>query len=314
MRPAEGAGDGEASLVEPLIALLVALCVRSPQRGYTQGMNFVSAVLLLYMDNEEHAFWVAAAVQDELFPGQDEPDRAGWSAELALVAGALQRRLPKIASRLARIDTGAWAGEWVDTLFCGSWPAPVAARCLDGILLGGLRSCAIPRIIVAYLEIHASTILPTLNAEMAVQRMLHGTGGCIHYHGTGGDSAFELMSLMQSIRDGPADGAGWTAATQECLFALAWSDGYLGDEAEIQRRRGALAREREARVRRVRQMADIGGLFVQFAGGGDRNGNGLLNRREFRAMIRHMFIAADATAPAPVSRFAEKVAAAAEEG
>jgi hypothetical protein len=46
----------EESLVAPLLRVLAALCARSPMRGYTQGMNFVAAVLLLHVPEEE-AFW-----------------------------------------------------------------------------------------------------------------------------------------------------------------------------------------------------------------------------------------------------------------
>ena len=54
LRPATSCTND--SLVPQLIGVLAAVCARSPKRGYTQGMNFVAAVLLLYMP-EEQAFW-----------------------------------------------------------------------------------------------------------------------------------------------------------------------------------------------------------------------------------------------------------------
>jgi hypothetical protein len=147
LRPAPGE---QRELVTPLIALLGALCARSPERGYTQGMNFVCALLLLHM-GEERAFWVAVAIQDELFPGLwDEPERAGRRIELQIAAAALERRLPAAARVLSPIDIGAWATGWVDTLFAGSWPPPVAARCMDLLLCGEPRVNSMARLIVAY--------------------------------------------------------------------------------------------------------------------------------------------------------------------
>ena len=49
----------------PLKNILLAYSVRNPQVGYCQSMNFLCAMLLLYLE-EEQAFWVLAALVEVL--------------------------------------------------------------------------------------------------------------------------------------------------------------------------------------------------------------------------------------------------------
>ena len=57
--------EGQASLRR----LLRAYCIgRNPRTGYCQGMNFLSAMLLLIMGSEEDAFWMLAVMVERLLP------------------------------------------------------------------------------------------------------------------------------------------------------------------------------------------------------------------------------------------------------
>jgi hypothetical protein len=55
------------SLIPSLQRVLLAICARQPETGYTQGMNYVAAILLLELP-EADAFWVMVAVIEELYP------------------------------------------------------------------------------------------------------------------------------------------------------------------------------------------------------------------------------------------------------
>ena len=183
----------EESLVVPLLRVLSAMCVRSPQRGYTQGMNFVAAVLLLHVP-EEVAFWCLAGVQDILIPQVwDEPTRIGRVVELQLLDNVLSSANPRLFERLRCIDSRCFATGWVDTLFAGNWPSDVATRCLDGLLCSKYPA-ALQRIVLAYLESIEHVIVPESSGSQPVAEASLS-------------DPFEMMMLMQSVKDGPP--AGW---------------------------------------------------------------------------------------------------------
>jgi hypothetical protein len=54
------------SLIPALERVLMALVVRMPSIGYTQGMNYVLGVLLMEL-SEEDSFWVMASIVDDHF-------------------------------------------------------------------------------------------------------------------------------------------------------------------------------------------------------------------------------------------------------
>lgn len=62
--------NDNVSSADGLIVLrrvLIAYSVRNPTVGYCQSMNFIAAVLLMYLD-EEQAFWVLAALVEDILP------------------------------------------------------------------------------------------------------------------------------------------------------------------------------------------------------------------------------------------------------
>lgn len=63
-----GGGLGRGTLLPALERLLLAMAARNSVVGYCQGMNFVGAILLLVMGDEEAAFWLACAFVEDLVP------------------------------------------------------------------------------------------------------------------------------------------------------------------------------------------------------------------------------------------------------
>ena len=180
----------------PLLRVLSAMCVRSPQRGYTQGMNFVAAVLLLHVP-EEVAFWCLAGVQDILIPQVwDEPTRIGRVVELQLLDNVLSSANPRLFERLRCIDSRCFATGWVDTLFAGNWPSYVATRCLDGLLCSKYPA-ALQRIILAYLESIQDVIAPESPAN-APSHASMGAGRAVVI-GAGTSALFAAKSELEGF-------------------------------------------------------------------------------------------------------------------
>ena len=94
------AAAGESSsLVEPLVNVLMAVVADTPSVGYTQGLNFVAAVILLAGVSEEDTFWCVVAVVEELFPNFYSDTLSGTKIENAIIGTLLKQQLPRLSSR-----------------------------------------------------------------------------------------------------------------------------------------------------------------------------------------------------------------------
>lgn len=80
----------------PLRHLLYAYSERNPDIGYCQSMNFIGAVLLLYL-SEEQAFWVLAAmIEDILPPNYYSVNMMGSRVDQLVFYSCLAWKLPKL--------------------------------------------------------------------------------------------------------------------------------------------------------------------------------------------------------------------------
>ena len=58
--------EGQAALGR----VLLAFSVHKPSIGYCQSMNYIAAMLLIVLEEEEHAFWLLVSLIDD---GGDVP-------------------------------------------------------------------------------------------------------------------------------------------------------------------------------------------------------------------------------------------------
>jgi hypothetical protein len=91
------------SLIKPLQRVLTALVVRKPG-GYTQGLNFVAAAILLAGVNEEDTFWCVVAVVEELFPNFYADNLSGTKIENAILNSLLNQHYPRLSRHLAELS------------------------------------------------------------------------------------------------------------------------------------------------------------------------------------------------------------------
>lgn len=90
------------SLIVPLQRVLTALVVRTPG-GYTQGVNFIAAVILLAGVSEEETFWCLIAVIEELFPNFYADNLSGTKVENAIIESLLKQHYPSLSTHLAEL-------------------------------------------------------------------------------------------------------------------------------------------------------------------------------------------------------------------
>lgn len=125
--------------------VLLAYSFRNSAVGYCQSMNFIAAVLLLYV-KQEPAFWLLATLIEETLPELyfDEGKVAGSGAmsgvrvDLRVCEILLAQIMPKLANHLDSLQ--AWdcglrgmLTQWFMMLFVTALPVPTVCRVWDNL-------------------------------------------------------------------------------------------------------------------------------------------------------------------------------------
>jgi hypothetical protein len=126
---------------ERLRAVLLAYSRRNPVVGYVQGMGFLAAVLLLFLDDEA-AFWCLSAMIERLLPDSFfSPSLLGLRAELAAFGALVDAKLPRLASHLSAhgVVPELYATRWFIAGFATSLPMGTVLRIWDAFFCEGIK-------------------------------------------------------------------------------------------------------------------------------------------------------------------------------
>jgi hypothetical protein len=130
-------GPGYRSLYN----VLKAYSIYDTEVGYTQGMNFIAAMPLLYM-NEEEAFWVMVAllkcmqIRGVYLEGLPLLHQYFFQFEMLV-----REQLPELAKHFEEqmIMPAMYASSWFMTVFSADLPFPLAVRIWDVFLYEGMK-------------------------------------------------------------------------------------------------------------------------------------------------------------------------------
>jgi len=134
-------GPGQQSLFH----VLRAYSSHDRQVGYVQGMGFVTAILLMYM-SEEEAFWTLVA----LLKGQvNAPLEGMYQAGMPLLQlclfqfqRLLRQELPRLGEHMEEegVEPPMYCTHWFNTIFAYSLPFEHLLRVWDVFLLEGMKT------------------------------------------------------------------------------------------------------------------------------------------------------------------------------
>ncbi|KAJ0399270.1 hypothetical protein P43SY_001854 [Pythium insidiosum] len=112
--------------------VLQAYCLRNPTIGYCQSMNFLGAVLLQHLEEEE-AFWVLVAMLEDLLPQFHSHSMLGSRAELRVFTDLVHQKLPTLAQHLQAlgVDLAPVTPKWFLCLFLNTLPLTTVLRIWD---------------------------------------------------------------------------------------------------------------------------------------------------------------------------------------
>jgi len=166
-------GKGQSRLERVLFAYSVA----NPGVGYTQGMNYIVALLLGFMPEEE-AFWVLWALMKQ--PKFDLEGVMGAGLRKAqcwfyCMDQLVKSRLPEVHASLAKFDgisAGVYAADWIFTLFSRTCPFSFVAKVWDSFLLEGWPVIFSTSLAILYMERKILTAMETVEDVMYTLREL----------------------------------------------------------------------------------------------------------------------------------------------
>lgn len=127
-----------------LRAVLRAYAARNVALGYCQSMNFVAAMLIMIMKDDELAFWcLVTLIEDPKFGFESYymPGMAGLRRDMNVCDLLLEKWEPRMLQRLkqAGVDSTWLCGQWFLALFCTSLPMHATLRVWDCIFSEGWK-------------------------------------------------------------------------------------------------------------------------------------------------------------------------------
>ena len=116
---------------ESLRNVLNAFALFTPEIGYCQGMNFIAGVLILFMKDEEKAFWSLVKIIHNILPKDYySANMVGSRVDQIVIESILVNKFPEISKKfkqsgveLAVVTTG-----WLVCLFFNSFPTEVKKK------------------------------------------------------------------------------------------------------------------------------------------------------------------------------------------
>lgn len=161
--------DGQAALMR----VLQAYSMHNVRVGYCRAMNNVVAMMLIALNrNEESAFWLLAAlVEDILFQGTYAHNLEGCQVEMRALDELISQKLPRLHAHLQAIDfdISMIATDWYLCLFSVSMPSETCTRVWDSLFCEGPK--ILFRVALALLKLYEEKILSVNDAGELMMRM-----------------------------------------------------------------------------------------------------------------------------------------------
>ncbi|KAB5572538.1 hypothetical protein GE09DRAFT_955471 [Coniochaeta sp. 2T2.1] len=97
--------DSEPEIISSLRRVLHAFAMYNPRIGYCQSLNFLAGLLLLFVESEEHAFWLLNVITRVYLPGTHEMSLEGSKVDLGVLMATLKDALPSVWKQIGGDDS-----------------------------------------------------------------------------------------------------------------------------------------------------------------------------------------------------------------
>ncbi|CAG8354479.1 unnamed protein product [Penicillium salamii] len=157
--PAHANVTTETQMIQSLRRVLYAYALHNPKIGYTQSLNFITGMLLLFLP-EEKAFWMLHIIAADYLPGTHEISLEGANIDLWILMVLLRDSMPGIYSKIAAMggtpsgrgkmppltvnsrlpDITLGLTNWLMSVFIGTLPLETTLRVWDVFFYEGSKS------------------------------------------------------------------------------------------------------------------------------------------------------------------------------
>ncbi|KAI1074042.1 RabGAP/TBC [Whalleya microplaca] len=96
----EGRKGEDTAMIVSLRRVLRAFSIYNPRIGYCQSLNFIAGLLLLFVESEEHAFWLLNIITRVHLPGTHETSLEGANVDLGVLMSALRESMPAVWAKI----------------------------------------------------------------------------------------------------------------------------------------------------------------------------------------------------------------------
>lgn len=148
--------------VHKLNEVLLAYSRRNPEVGYCQGMNLITACLLLIMPTAEDAFWVLASMIENILPQNYYDQHLLTSrADQSVLREYVAALLPKLSAHLEilEIELEALTFQWFLSVFTDCLSAEALYRVWDVVLCMQDGSTFLFQVALALLKLNERQLL-----------------------------------------------------------------------------------------------------------------------------------------------------------
>lgn len=149
----------ETQMIQSLRRVLYAFALHNPKIGYTQSLNFITGMLLLFLP-EEKAFWMLHIVTSVYLPGTHEISLEGANIDLWILMVLLRDSMPGIYAKIASMggtpsgrgkvppltvnsrlpDITLGLTNWLMSVFIGTLPLETTLRVWDVFFYEGSKT------------------------------------------------------------------------------------------------------------------------------------------------------------------------------
>ncbi|PKS05558.1 hypothetical protein jhhlp_008075 [Lomentospora prolificans] len=151
-------GPGVARLNQ----VLLAYARRNPEVGYCQGMNLITANLLLIMPSAEDAFWILTSIVENILPqGYYDHSLLTSRADQQVLRQYVREVLPRLSQHLddMGVELEALTFQWFLSVFTDCLSAEALFRVWDVVLCTNDGSTFLFQVALALLKLNESQLL-----------------------------------------------------------------------------------------------------------------------------------------------------------